>query len=197
MPKLEEKTRIEIEALTREKVFDNRNYQFHHFLFLGLNEFAHPFIMKKAKELVKDRDSLEKFIKEYNLRFPQKPGEGFLASFKPIKESGIYIPSSAFWQEYNRTEGNARLFYKHYAGNWLGYSSYTPEYKKEAKPLFKRIWIPEDFLNPELIQKAFAVGKDLWDSRRENFEKYKNPEQEEEITRLGRELMRYYNEVLN
>lgn len=188
-PPLDETVKRALNELTREEVSREVSYAYEHeILWYGIDAVAHTHLMNIARDIPNGNLSVEEFIEKYSVEF----GSGsysFLVSLDGIEADGIFIPQqrvhravNLFDVDYKNRLRRDSWVEKNYAGDLINITRWQPRYLK----------------NSRLIEHGVKFGRDMWQTCVTGFDQTnKRHPQPQKVTDLGRELIKYYNGIVN
>lgn len=183
-PVLDETVKKALNELTKEEVNQNTSYGYgHEILWYGVDAVIHTHLMRMARDVSKRKLPLDKFIETYGL---ESRRTRILVDLERIETDGIFIPR-------HTTRGKVHLFHSDY----LNRVYFWDAEKDYAKQLIERKWELSDLENLELVEQGIRFGRDMWASCVKGFERKRETPQPIKVTDLGRELISYYDKIVN
>lgn len=158
----------------------------------GPRAVLHSALIRRARLLVYDQESLDRFIKEHELTFPRWKGYGFTANVEPLNHAGLFtIHPRKIVRFFDGDDKNVFIIQ-------LEDRELTrKEYKKQTQ-MCEQPWTPEDFLDKEKLKEAAQYASDFYshviDAHRRSWEKITGLTPEVEETRSR--IIDYFDSVI-
>lgn len=202
-PALDESTQRELNGLELTGNRQGYGSVAYGYGFLGL---AHILLFREARSVVRGEVSLDTFVEKCDLRDfsgqgnpPLQPAGyrfyvgGFSGSSSKIAEqTGVFLTKDLS----KIKSGRIHFVYSDYI-NVLWDLEKEGQYDQTAN-LAHRRWLPEDFMDSELVENGIRFGKVMWANVVKEYESLsKMNSQSDEITEAGRKLIAYYDQIVN
>src|SRR3989344_6563893 len=152
--------------------------------------------MRQARDIASEKILLEQFVEKYRLKDfgrGKEIGPGFFGSLRAIQNDGIFIPEQKF---YGKENFEFSYFHPDYGNRFIG-SRLGPNTKNALFLMDDHTWKPEDFTALEIIERGEKFGRDMWKTCVDGFEEWKSITQYQRVIDIGRELIKYYSEIMN
>ncbi|MFA5953050.1 MAG: hypothetical protein WC812_00490 [Candidatus Pacearchaeota archaeon] len=187
-PRLDEDTKKALNNLDLENQLD---YAYKHCLLgYGIDAVIHVYLMKKAKDIVDKKISLEKFVEKYGLKDFESKKHGFLMPLVKIEEE-IFIPKQRQEDDLNR---EIEFFSKDYLNVLMQGDNKNLNL---FRYLTSRDWNPKDLENLELIENEILFGEEFWLKSMKGFRDWrKNSPKPKDLEKLQNKLIKYYSQLI-
>ncbi|MFH1828764.1 MAG: hypothetical protein ABH824_05905 [Nanoarchaeota archaeon] len=181
----------------------------HEVLNYGLDAVAHAYVMRIAEDVTEGNLPVDQFIKKYRISFVRRDSRSRCRfPLSKLEADGIFVPDyravkscTLFDNDYlNKFTRHSKVLSERFDREWLD------EAIGNAHSLIYGDWSAESFEDSTALSQGLKFAQDLWTISIDGFERHQEElekrginrsERQQHLRALGKELIAYYNQVVN